>query len=117
MRFKADENLPASATAALRAAGHDVRTVLDEALGGAADPDVLAACRSEGRALVTLDKDLTDVRAYPPAHFPGIIVLRPADQQAVTIAALVRRAALLLATEPLTGALWIVDARRVRIRH
>jgi predicted nuclease of predicted toxin-antitoxin system len=117
VRFKADENLPASATAALRAAGHDVQTVLDEALGGAADPDVVAACQREGRALVTLDKDLTDVRAYPPAEFPGIIVLRPADQQAATITALVRRVALLLATEPLTGALWIVDARRVRIRR
>lgn len=117
MRFKADENLPASATAALRAAGHDVQTVLDERLGGAPDPDVLAACQFERRALVTLDKDLTDVRAYPPAEYPGIIVLRPADQQASTVVALIRRVALLLATEPLAGTLWIADSHRVRIRQ
>jgi predicted nuclease of predicted toxin-antitoxin system len=117
VRFKADENLPASAVAALRAAGHDVHTVLEEALGGAPDPDVLAACRREGRALVTLDKDLTDVRAYPPAEFPGIVVLRPGSQEAPAIVALVRRVALLLDTEPLAGTLWIADARRVRIRR
>lgn len=117
MRFKADENVPGSAIAALRGASHDVHTVLDETLGGASDRDVLAACRREARALITLDKDLTDVRAYPPAEYAGIGVLRPSDQQAATIVAVVQRLSLLLRTEPLAGTLWIVDARRVRIRR
>ena len=39
MKIKLDENLPASATAILRAAGHDVDTVVSEGLTGAPDPD------------------------------------------------------------------------------
>ena len=43
MRLKLDENLPEDARLAALALGHDVDTILDEALGGSSDPDVLAA--------------------------------------------------------------------------
>ena len=41
-RLKTDENLSGSAVMLLRTAGHDVTTVLEEKLGGAADPKVIA---------------------------------------------------------------------------
>jgi hypothetical protein len=34
-------------------------------------------CKREGRILLTLDLDLSDIRAYLPEEFPGILVLRP----------------------------------------
>lgn len=37
MKFKLDENLPLEATALLRAAGFDAKSVLDQNLGGEAD--------------------------------------------------------------------------------
>ena len=37
--------------------------------------DAAAVCRADGRALITLDTDFGNVRAYPPADHPGIIVL------------------------------------------
>lgn len=77
MRLKLDENLPVAAAIPLRELGHDVDTVHDEALAGAADPQVIAAATAAGRALITLDKGLADVRAYPPADYAGIILLRP----------------------------------------
>lgn len=117
MRFKTDENLRASAVALLRAAGHDVHMVLDEALGGAADQEIVALCGREGRAFVTLDVGLADIRAYPPAKQAGVIVLRTPDQRVETLTAVIRRVIRLLGTEPLTGALWLVDTRRVRIRR
>jgi len=43
VRLKLDENLPEDARLAALALGDDVDTVLDEALGGSSDPDVLAA--------------------------------------------------------------------------
>lgn len=43
MRPKLDENLPDEARVAAAALGHAVDTVVDEDLGGASDPDVLAA--------------------------------------------------------------------------
>jgi predicted nuclease of predicted toxin-antitoxin system len=112
-----DENLPQSAGELLRAAGHDVREALSEGLGGAEDAAVLAACQREGRALVTLDKDLLDVRTYPPTAYSGILVLRPRDQRASTLGTVLARVLPFLNTEQLSGTLWVVDEHRVRIRR
>jgi len=43
VKFKLDENLPASSARTLAKSGHDVDTVAAEGLTGAADPDVVAA--------------------------------------------------------------------------
>jgi hypothetical protein len=68
VRFKLDENLPVSSAAILTGAGHDVDTVTDEGLIGALDRDVVAAATAAGRILVSLDRGLGDIRAYPPGH-------------------------------------------------
>lgn len=112
-----DENLPHSAGELLRASGHDVNDALAERLGGADDAALLAACQREGRALVTLDKDLLDVRTYPPSAYPGIVVLRPHDQRASTLGTVLARTLPLFQTEQLAGSLWVVDEHRVRIRR
>src|SRR5436190_1527827 len=46
-------------------------TVYDQGLRGHDDGDIADVCRREQRALVTLDLDFSDVRVYPPAHYPG----------------------------------------------
>ena len=117
VKLKTDENLPESAAALLRAAGQDVTTVLAEGLGGVADPRVAAVCRGEARALVTLDRGLGDIRAYPPVEYHGTVVLRPRDQRIDAILALVQRLVPRLETHSVAGALWIVGERRVRIRR
>lgn len=116
-KIKTDENLPDSAAVLLRVAGHDVVTALEEGLGGAPDPDVAAACHKEARALVTLDRGLGDIRAYPPAEYAGIIVLRAEDQGIDVILELTRRLVTLLEARSPAGALWILDQRRLRIRR
>jgi predicted nuclease of predicted toxin-antitoxin system len=85
VKFKLDENLPASAAAALAGAGHDVDTVPTEGLIGARDPDVVSAATGAGRILVSLDVGLGDIRAYPPGSHAGIVVLRVPDQSAATV--------------------------------
>lgn len=42
MRFKLDENLPASSAAILEAVCHDVDTVIGAGMTGAPDPEVAA---------------------------------------------------------------------------
>lgn len=115
-RFKLDENLPTEAADVFRGAGHDVASVLDQRMGGQSDDKVASVCRREGRAMVTLDLDLADIRAYPPIYYPGIIVLRLARLDKHRIASVVRRLLPLLEEEPLSGKLWIVDESSVRVR-
>ena len=80
MRFKLDENLPSELTGLFVEAGHDAMTVRDQGLGGATYPDVASVCRREHRAIVTLDMDFSDIRAYPPRAYSGIVVLRLSSQ-------------------------------------
>jgi predicted nuclease of predicted toxin-antitoxin system len=116
LKFKVDENMPAEAAAMLTLAGHDATTVPDQQMGGRPDPDVAAVCRQEDRAVVTLDLDFSDIRAYPPTDYCGIVVLRLArlDKRRVLVA--LQRLLPLLDQEPLAGKLWIVDETTVRIR-
>ena len=80
MRFKLDENLPLQLKRLFTEAGHDVATVLDEGLGGAADAELASVCLLEERVLVTQDGDFADIRMYPPGRYPGIVILRLSDQ-------------------------------------
>lgn len=80
LRFKLDENMPGEAAVSLRSAGHDVRTVLEQRLGGRPDADVLNVCRDEGRILVTLDIGFGDIQSYPPASHAGVWVVRAETQ-------------------------------------
>jgi predicted nuclease of predicted toxin-antitoxin system len=117
VRFKLDENLPRDAEALLRAAGHDVQTVLGERLGGKPDTEVLDACRTESRVLVTFDLDFSDIRLYPPATHSGIWVLRPQKQGIDDTVALLKAALVALESESARARLWIIEPGNVRIRE
>ena len=116
MKFKTDENLPVEVDELLRQDGHDSLSVVDQQLAGHPDTDVAVTCQTEQRALVTLDLDFSDIRAYPPGDYHGIIVFRPAVQTVSAIVRLTKRMISVLGTEPLTGRLWIVAEHQVRIR-
>ena len=116
MRFKTDENLHPELAVFLRQNGHDALTVWDEELRGHPDTVLAAACQSEQRALITLDAGFADIRAYPPRHYAALIVLRVADQSRRNILKVFPRVLSLLKSEPLSGHLWIVSERSVRVR-
>ena len=80
MKIKLDENIPEDAATIFTSAGFQVSTVLDQGLGGKADPEVAAACKAESKVLITLDTDFANLSAYPPEDYSGIIVLRLANQ-------------------------------------
>jgi predicted nuclease of predicted toxin-antitoxin system len=116
MRFKTDENLPIEVTELLRQHQHDALSVPEQQLAGQGDPQVAPVCRTEGRAIITLDLDFADIRAYPPEDYGGIVVLRPAVQNVSSLVRMMNRVLPLLGREPLEGCIWIVDDHRVRIR-
>lgn len=116
MKFKLDENLSPSLATLFVNSGHDARSAVQQALGGQPDERVIDVCRREQRTLVTLDLDFSNILAYPPTEFAGIVVLRLADQAHITVEAAIRRVVELLPQEQVVGTLWIVEERRIRIR-
>jgi predicted nuclease of predicted toxin-antitoxin system len=116
MNIKLDENIPEDAATIFTEAGYPVSTVLDQGLGGKADPEVAAACKAESKVLITLDTDFANLGAYPPEDYSGIIVLRLANQAKPHVLSILARLLDSLGRKSPSGHLWIVDEYRIRIR-
>ena len=116
MKLKIDENLPSECAKILRGRGFEADTVADERLTGSEDTEIAVRSRAEGRVLITLDLDFANIRAYPPADYAGIIVLRSKRQDKNTVLTLVQRIALVLLNRAPAGELWIVERDRIRFR-
>lgn len=114
MHFKIDEILPIETAELLIKAGHDAKTVNEQQLKGAKDPVLIDLCKSENRVLVSLDIDFSDIRAYLPQEFSGIIVLRVGSQAKKHVMKVFRRIVSLIG-EPLNQYLWIVEETVIRI--
>ena len=101
----------------MTSAGHDVDTVTDEDLVGALDRDVVAAATAAGRILVSLDRGLGDIRAYPPGSHAGIVVLRLTDQSAAAAIKAGGDLATLTNPDRLAGAVALLKRGLLRISH
>lgn len=112
---KLDENIPDSVAAILRPAGHDVALARDQQLAGANDDRVLTVAASEGRTLVTLDRDFTNILRHPPGDTAGIVVIRLHDQTLPRIRQVATALADRLLRESPKGRLWVLDESRLRI--
>lgn len=115
MKFKLDENLSPALAALFANDGHDAHSIVEQSLQGHADAKVIEVCRGENRALVTFDLDFSNIQAYPPDQYAGIVVFRLANQAHEQAESATRRVLELLSKESLHGALWIVEDTRIRI--
>ncbi|XXT18627.1 DUF5615 family PIN-like protein [Sorangium sp. So ce429] len=73
----ADENIHRDVVRALLASGKDVRSVLDEGMGGRDDVDVLRHAHHQGRVVLTHDGDFGTLAYHGGEPFLGIIHLKP----------------------------------------
>jgi predicted nuclease of predicted toxin-antitoxin system len=78
---------------------------------------VVAVATAEGRVLVTLDRGLGDIRAYPPGSHTGIIVLRLSDQSAPAVTEAISELADGAELEALAGAVSVLQHGLLRIRR
>ena len=117
-RFFLDEDLPRSAAAALRRAGHTAVHVVDAGLRSQPDSSVFRHAQDEGAVLITADLGFADLRAYPLGSHRGIIIVRMSNRLAVAErnTELVR-AVDQLQNEDLRGPLIIVAMGRTRVRR
>ena len=116
--FLVDENLPRAVADALIELGHEVTTVRQAGLQGAADDVVLHFAISRNATLITADLDFANLLLFPLGSHSGIVVLRlPDDVHYLTV---VRRVLEVIGGElspGVDGSLAVVDMIRVRIRR
>jgi predicted nuclease of predicted toxin-antitoxin system len=116
VKFKLDENLGQRGTQRLTAAGHDVSTIAQQQMIGSSDTTVFEVCAAEGRALVTLDSDFSQVLRFPPEKSAGVAVLASSGRMTSRLIELLLGQLLDgLEHHELSGRLWIVEPGRIRI--
>ncbi len=116
MTFKIDENLPAELDSELCEVGHEAETVFTEGIAGSSDNDLLRTVCREDRILLTLDKGIANIRQYPPAAFPGIVLFRPDAMGRGEVLRFVRRHLREVLKLEVKGRLLVVTPRGIRRR-
>ena len=113
MRILANENFPLDAVEALRANGHDVAWIREDARGSL-DEQVLARAQSEERVLVTFDKDFGELafRSKLPAA-SGVILFRISAPSSRHVASAVVQA--LASRADWSSHFSVVDDHRIRM--
>lgn len=100
IRILADENVPRASVLSLRSSGYDVRSVAEE-MPGSADRAVLHLARSDGRLLMTFDRDFGElIYRFGEAAPPGVVYIRflptDPDEPARVLDALLKRSEIVL---------------------
>lgn len=102
MRFKVDENLPGELAEALRDAGWDCLSVVEQRLGGADDPKIEQVCIEEARSLPNRIRDSSSSDC--------------GNQSKPRVLAIAERVIDWLRQRDSRNELWIVEEDRIRVR-
>jgi predicted nuclease of predicted toxin-antitoxin system len=116
MKFKLDEHLPAEIADDLRQAGHDAMTVVEEGLSCSSDETLMQIVQAESRVMLTMDKGIANVVAFPPSSFAGIVLFRPHQSGRGAVLQFVRQQMPVVLPLIAPGSLIVVSDRGVRVR-
>ena len=114
---KLDENLGQTHVHFLKKLGYQADRVHDEGLSGAADETVWQRVVAEGRFLVTLDLDFSDIRRFRPGSHPGILLIRARSKGRGAVLTVLRRILAEQRLEELRGCLAVADEDLTRVRR
>lgn len=117
MKIKLDENIPARLANVLRQLGHDVDTIPDEGLAGAADPQVWQAAQAENRFFITQDLDFSNINQYTPGAHHGLLLIRLRNPSRKAI---LQKVTALFQTEAVAewhSCLVVATERKIRVRR
>ncbi len=116
MKFLADEHFPMASVRLLVAAGHDVVHAAHVARGED-DLDLLVICESEGRTMLTFDKDFGDL-AFRDDRYPstGVVLFRLRTRSIEEPARLLLQELITAAVDPLRGRITVITERGARYR-
>jgi predicted nuclease of predicted toxin-antitoxin system len=114
---KLDENLGQTHVEVLLQAGYQADRVTDQGLGGESDAAVWQHVQERGLFFVTLDLDFSDIRRFTPGTHPGLLLLRPHNNNRRTVADLLGQVVREHPLETLTGCLTVAEPGHTRIRR
>jgi predicted nuclease of predicted toxin-antitoxin system len=114
---KLDENLGRDHVAFLRGLGYEADRVHDQGLSGASDATVWQRVYAEGRFLITLDLDFSDLRRFQPGTHPGILLVRARNKSRVAVLEVLQRVVAEQPLEALAGCLAVAGDTLTRIRR
>jgi len=119
LKFLADHCVPDSIIRALAGSGHDVCRLRECLATDASDSAVIIKAQEMGAILISLNGDFSDIVAYPPDRFLGIIAIQLRNHPE-TIPVIIQRLQNYL-RDHLKAAefkhkLIIVEAHRIRVR-
>jgi hypothetical protein len=114
---KVDENLPSEIAELLGRNGYDAITVKDQGWQGMPDDNLWRRIQSEGRWLVTADKEFTDLRRYPPGSHAGLILPRSSEESRADYLRLAEKVLGRVKLDEIGGAVVVVTRRGIRIRQ
>jgi predicted nuclease of predicted toxin-antitoxin system len=113
---KLDEHLGEAHLQLLREGGFDTETVLGERLSGSPDELLWSKVVADGRLLITLDLDFSDVRRFEPGTHPGILLVRARSTSSSAVLRVLRRVLAERPLEDLRGCLAVADEWSTRVR-
>jgi predicted nuclease of predicted toxin-antitoxin system len=75
-RFFSDHCVPLSIARTLQQHGHEVISLRDHLPVNSPDPVVIAKAQELDAVLLSLNGDFSDIVAFPPAKYPGIVAIQ-----------------------------------------
>jgi predicted nuclease of predicted toxin-antitoxin system len=120
LRLFSDQCVPAEITNILRRHGHQVTPLREVLPIRSLDPVVIAKAQELGTILLTLNGDFSDIVAYPPSTFQGIVAIQLHNHPEI-IPQLMKGLTAFPDEHPAQefyhGKLFLIEAHRVRIRQ
>lgn len=117
LRLLADMNISPLTVAALQDAGWDILRVSDRLSKFAADPEILAFARQEGRVIITQDLDFSTLLALGGHNRPSLITLRLSNTDPTQVTARLFQVLPQLQERLAQGCAVTVDERTLRVRQ
>jgi predicted nuclease of predicted toxin-antitoxin system len=99
LRFFCDQCVPAEIGRTLCVAGHDVLNLREALPVRTPVPQVIAKALELDRVLISLNGDFSDIVAYPPGKFSGVIAIQLHNHPEI-IPQLMKQLVAFLATHP-----------------
>ena len=120
LKFFADHRVPNAVIGILRKAEHQVFVLKDCIPKDSPDPVVIATAQAMDPILLSLNGDFSDIVAFPPARYEGIIALQIKNHPRVISVLMDRLLQYLALNDDIgcyKGTLLLVGPHRIRIRR